>query len=87
MTFAYRMNQRDAATVSYVSWNGATEVKRWRFYGSQDESTGYQLLGETKKTGFETVFTTDGYSMWNYVEAIGADGGVLGRSKVGQAGW
>jgi len=85
MTFAYRINQRDAATVSYVSWNGATEVKTWRFHGSQNESTGYRLLGETKKTGFETVFTTDGYSMWNYVEAVGADGAVLGRSKVGQA--
>ena len=85
MTFAYRINQRDAATVSYVSWNGATEVKTWRFYGSQDNSTAYQLLGEAKKTGFETVFTTDAYSMWNYVEAVGADGAVLGRSKAAQA--
>ena len=85
LTVAYRINQREAVTVSYVSWNGATEVKAWRFYGSPDNSTGFQLLGETKKAGFETVFTTDAYSMWNYVEAIGADGAVLGRSKVGQA--
>ena len=84
-TFAYRINQHDAATVSYVSWNGATEVKTWKFYGSQDKSTGYQLLGEAKKTGFETVFATDVYSKWNYVDGVAADGKVLGRSKVEQA--
>ena len=84
-TFAYRINQRDAAAVSYVSWNGATEVKTWKFYGSQNKNTEYQLLGEARKTGFETVFTTDAYSEWNYVEALAANGAVLGRSKAGRA--
>ena len=85
MTFAYRINQRDAAAVSYVSWNGATEVKTWKFYGSQNKNTEYQLLGEARKIGFETVFTTDAYSEWNYVEALAANGAVLGRSKAGRA--
>jgi hypothetical protein len=84
-TLVYRLPRGDAASVHYVSWNGATEVKTWIFYGSQDKYTGYQLLGEAKKTGFETVFTTDAYSEWTYVEAVAADGTILGRSEVEEA--
>jgi hypothetical protein len=41
---------------AYVSWNGATEVKYWRFFTSTLSSTGpWTAIGTFAKTGFETT--------------------------------
>jgi len=41
--------------LAYVSWNGATEVKTWRFYVSVIGEYGpWVLAGSFPKTGFET---------------------------------
>ncbi|KAH8820243.1 ASST-domain-containing protein [Xylogone sp. PMI_703] len=70
------------STVVYVSWNGDTETKLWRFYGIN--SQGNKLfLGEEKKTGFETQLQVTDKSRNRFlVEAVGDDGRVLGASAV-----
>lgn len=62
------------STVFYVSWNGATEVRSWRVYGSQYEADGFELIGSFDKTGFETRFEIDSFFPWVIVEAIDASG-------------
>lgn len=44
-------------TACYVSWNGDTETKVWKFYAQKDNKR--TLLGQSKRTGFETSFKTD----------------------------
>lgn len=69
-----------APTSVFVSWNGATEVKSWKFYGGAEKGSVENVLGETDKTGFETAFSADGYNAWVSVEALDAQGTVLSRS-------
>ena len=75
----------------YVSWNGATEVRSYRVYGSMmpdddDAAAGggvfFELVAEGAKDGFETRITTDRYVELVYVEALDGDGGRLGTSRV-----
>jgi hypothetical protein len=65
----------------YVSWNGATQVKSWRFYGAWNQTDSYDLLAEIAKRGFETTYTHSGFYPWTYAEAIDAEGNVLGSSS------
>jgi hypothetical protein len=67
-------------TSIYVSWNGATEVARWRVKsGPAPEAL---LPGKTfVKKGFETHTTISGTPAYVAVEALDADGKTLGTSK------
>lgn len=65
-----------APTHFWMSWNGATEVQKWLVYA--DAST---LLGEVENGGFETHFDAGRFVGRGYVEAVGENGEVLGRSK------
>ena len=67
-------------TTFYASWNGATRVKYWRFYGSMNATGPYTLLNQVLKTGFETAYTELNYYPWTHVEAVGAKGKTLGKS-------
>ncbi|KAI9734620.1 MAG: hypothetical protein M1834_002221 [Cirrosporium novae-zelandiae] len=77
-------SHRDTKTVHYVSWNGATEVASWSFYGKQDHATSspWTFIGSTNKTGFETRFIADGYMRYVMVEGVAKDGERLGNSTV-----
>lgn len=75
----------DGANV-WVSWNGATEVKEWRVLSG---SSAEDMAEVTTKpmTGFETKIKVDPAGQLIAVEALDADGEVLGRSaevKVGE---
>lgn len=72
----------DGDTLIYVSWNGDTNTKKWRFYSS--EGHGKKVyLGETKRTGFETVFKVKGRKLENVqAEAYDAEGELLRESDV-----
>ncbi|KAI1132721.1 ASST-domain-containing protein [Nemania abortiva] len=59
----------------YVSWNGATEHRIWKFF------SGDKFLGQANRTGFETVFVTDIYMYTVRAEAFDANGKFLGKSK------
>jgi hypothetical protein len=43
----------------YVSWNGDTETRKWKFFADEDSSNGKyttrRFLGETKRESFETL--------------------------------
>ncbi|KAE8370903.1 ASST-domain-containing protein [Aspergillus caelatus] len=71
----------------YVSWNGDTETKIWKFYQVQegDSHNEVQYLGEQSRKSFETTFFWEsGYRLANdvkfYAEAIGGNGDVLVRT-------
>lgn len=85
-SFAYGKDSSadSTSTVSYVSWNGATEVVSWDFYANANDTSveDFTYIGNTNKTGFETMFTVDGYMRYVMVEGIDKDGNVLGNSSV-----
>ncbi|KAL3468048.1 ASST-domain-containing protein [Aspergillus heterothallicus] len=68
-------------TTFYVSWNGATRVKHWRFYGMNNSTDNYTLIHQAPKDGFETSYTASEFYRFTYAEAIDAQGNVLGKSR------
>ena len=71
-----------SSTTFYVSWNGATRVKSWRFFGAANSTGPWVFLAEVAKTGFETEYTNSSFYAWTRAEAIGANGAVLRRSAL-----
>jgi hypothetical protein len=74
------------STMVYVSWNGDTETKVWKFYGV-DGSGRKELLGEEERSGFETGFYVTGGYRWDgfLVEAVAENGKTLVLSKVAKS--
>ncbi|WYZ41464.1 hypothetical protein EsH8_V_000359 [Colletotrichum jinshuiense] len=71
------LDSRDGTTV-YVSWNGDTETKVWRFYELTDEHGSREFLGEAERTSFETSLLVPGRRVTRVAaEAVDARGGVL----------
>lgn len=78
--FVFGVDEATSTTVTYVSWNGATEVAQWKLYAVED---GQQvLLATAQRTGFETMLMAAGASYRIVVEALGAHGETLGKSDV-----
>lgn len=74
----------EASTVIYVSWNGATEVVIWRFYGRNAANDSFELLGSTEKDGFETTFVTTCSYRFVIAEAVSKEGESLRNSSIEQ---
>lgn len=68
------------ASSFYVSWNGATEVDSWAFYGGNSLDEPFKLLSTVKKHGFETSWVMAGAVKFAYAEALNAEGEVIGKS-------
>jgi hypothetical protein len=68
-----------ARTRAFVSWNGATEVARWRIVAGPDASR-LAPVATVARDGFETVATVSSTATTFAVEALAADGRVLRRS-------
>jgi hypothetical protein len=81
--YAYASATGKLVSTFHVSWNGATEVAVWNFYGSRNSSRGFTALGTVIRTGFETTFVSE-YVRWSYAEATAANGTVLGESETQQ---
>lgn len=64
---------------AHVSWNGATEVARWRLSGGADAGS-LAELATVDRTGFETTVRYDGTPALVQVAALDARGEVLGTS-------
>ncbi|KAF2023013.1 hypothetical protein EK21DRAFT_105522 [Setomelanomma holmii] len=63
-------------TTIYLSWNGDTETKTWRFFDVSRSKKKY--LGEAQRTSFETSLHVAGKSVAHVVaEAIDAKGKIL----------
>ena len=73
----------DKGTSIYVSWNGDTETKRWRFFERAGEgATASYLLGEVDRTSFETMLRVDNLTeIQVFAEAIDDKGAVLGSTR------
>lgn len=69
-------------TTMYASWNGATEVRAWRFFGSVSASGPFKLASVVDRVGFETRAVANHFASHAYVEGVGRDGALLGRSEI-----
>jgi Arylsulfotransferase (ASST) len=70
-------NEETSSTNIYVSWNGDTRTKVWRFYSVGDNGR-RSFLGESKRESFETVLELDEVDFKSVqAEAIDAEGTVL----------
>jgi hypothetical protein len=76
--FAYAPSCGPRMTV-YVSWNGATEVASWAFWGSATQNGTFQSLASTNRTSFESSANTL-FANYVYAVALDAQGAELGRS-------
>jgi hypothetical protein len=71
----------EAASAFYVSWNGATEVASWAFYGGDTKAIkSFKPLAMVKRRGFETSWVTPGVVKYAYAEAFNSDGVSIGMS-------
>lgn len=71
----------NALTVAYVSWNGATEVDRWRFFGA-DETGKVALVGDIARAGFETECVIYGQVTEVYAQAVSHAGMILTTTAI-----
>jgi hypothetical protein len=75
--FASDPRESVLTTICYVSWNGATEVASWRFFG-QLYRLGYPIqMGHVLKSNFESAFIYSGYMPWVWVEALDKNENIL----------
>jgi hypothetical protein len=70
------------STVVHASWNGATEVKSWNLYKTNPHGESRELVASTLRQGFETAISYDGFATYVIVEAVDAEGNVLGESRM-----
>ena len=77
----YTYAQSDSSnTVFYMSWNGATEVRRWKIYGRSECSDTWTEIDVVDKAGFETRYEAQGYHSYGMVEAVDGDGQAIKNS-------
>jgi hypothetical protein len=69
----------------YVSWNGATEVARWRAVGGADKAS-LAPLGDAPWEDFETLLEFPAGPGLVQVQALDAAGNVIGASEVVKPG-
>lgn len=72
--------QPDHRVTIYASWNGATEIARWRILAGASSRTLKPVAGETPRTGFETRATLFTRQKYVAAQAQDASGHVLGTS-------
>jgi hypothetical protein len=64
----------------YASWNGATEVRRWRLLAGPSPDA-LESIASAPRRGFETAIALEEAQPFVVVEALDASGTVLGRSR------
>jgi hypothetical protein len=72
--------EEGGGTRVYVSWNGATQVRSWRVLASGSEGAEPAELTTAPRDGFETSIPAEGGGPWFQVEALDAQGRVIGTS-------
>jgi hypothetical protein len=78
---AVAVQQGDADTTVYASWNGATEVATWVVLGG-DSPDALMALGSRPRMGFETAIVVLGRPRLVAVRAIDGSGAVLAQSPL-----
>jgi hypothetical protein len=69
------------AVTLYASWNGATQVSAWRVRGGRSGAA-LEPVTQARRTGFETVMHVTSSLPYFEVQALDANGKVLGSSVV-----
>ena len=69
------------ALTVYASWNGATEVARWRVLGGSRPGALHRLGLGSVRSGFETALSVPAPPSYVAVQAVDAGGRVLGTSR------
>jgi hypothetical protein len=67
--YTYARNE-STPTRYWVSWNGATEVAKWKIYSSNSRTGPWTVVGTINKNGFETAYTAGKYWPWSIVESL-----------------
>jgi len=72
---------RTGSHVAYASWNGATDVARWRVLAGRYRQR-LAPVASAARSGFETAIPVPGSQPWLWLElqALGSGGNVLGSS-------
>lgn len=70
----------DRSTDLYASWNGATEVGRWRFLGGAARNTLHPLR-TVPRSGFETSLHLTKVPAYVAAAALDAEGRALASSR------
>jgi hypothetical protein len=73
---AIAARRRRDGTVVYASWNGATEVARWRVLAGPDAEH-LETVATAPTTGFETAIKVESQARVFRIAALAADGSVL----------
>lgn len=74
----------DGGSMVYASWNGATQVRRWRVLAGSDPAQ-LHLVAEAARNGFETAIQVAAKPGWVAVQALDGAGHVLGTSPAVKA--
>jgi arylsulfotransferase ASST len=69
-----------SVTRIWASWNGATEIARWRVLAGSSAHTLARSRASRRFTGLETLIRARIRARYVAIEALDADGEVLGRS-------
>jgi hypothetical protein len=69
----------------FASWNGATEVVSWRVLAGPAPTELYEV-GSAPRDGFETAIPVETDAAYIAVEALAADGRILGASEAVKPG-
>lgn len=77
---AVAVDASQPALTVHASWNGATEVARWAVLGGANAGS-LRPLATAARTGFETAIGLVQHPTIVAVQALGADGSVLGTSE------
>jgi hypothetical protein len=78
---AVATRSRSGGAVVYMSWNGATEVASWTLHAGAHQ-TGLAPVAAQRRGSFETAIFTPHDGPYFSVDALDANGRVLGRSAV-----
>ncbi len=68
--------------VVYGSWNGATNVAKWKVLAGKTSGNVKTGAGEASRLGFETYVRAGNSGPYFKIEALDSHGHVLGTSKV-----
>jgi Arylsulfotransferase (ASST) len=67
------------SSAAYASWNGATEVARWRVLAGRSRQR-LAPVASAARSGFETAIPVPGSEPWLQLQALDQSGNVLGSS-------
>ncbi|HEY2282752.1 MAG TPA: MFS transporter [Solirubrobacteraceae bacterium] len=73
-------------TTVYASWNGATRVVSWRVLAGPDSSGRMSVVASAARSGFETAIAAPPGDARFQVQALDANGRIIGASRLFTAG-